>query len=170
MKQVIIFAAIATCTAAIAEPLWGLSEHGMSVDDVSSKYPSAKAVTPSDKNRVKSGATLQLKIDSIPIAEEAFEVGFYFLDGKLDQVGLSHTRNGASLDDCEHTNKKLIEALRSKYGKELAYSSNQNLGKSSNISWTSGKTSITSNMFAFPGNCNIFINYNQRISSTSNNL
>jgi len=170
MKKVLFVAAIAACTSVIAEPLWGLSEHGMSVDDVLSKYPSVKAVTPSDKNRLKSGATLLLKIENIPVAEEPFEVGFYFLDGKLDQVSLSHTRNGATLDDCEYTNKRLTEALRSKYGKELAYSSNPNLGKSSNISWASGKTSITSNMFAFPGSCNIFINYNQRISSTSNNL
>jgi hypothetical protein len=170
LRKFALVISLIACSSVNAESLWGLSEHGMSVEDVAAKYPSAVTVIPTDKNKVKSGAAQQLKIESVMIADESFEVAFYFLAGKLDQVGLSHSRSGASLDDCEYTNRKLIEALRAKYGKELTYSSNQNLGRSSNISWSSGKTSITSSMFAFPGSCNIYINYNQRIAKTSDNL
>lgn len=171
MRAFIVAASIAALSAEVqADVLWGKAESGASLEDISAIYPDGIRINPTDKQKNNSGASLQYMIKNIDIVKKNFEVGFYFLDGKLSSVGLKHDSKDQTYV-CEGTFDGIYEALVSKYGREIKKSRNGGLGVSKNASWSIGRTTISLNMFSF-GNpdCAIFLNYSSRLSQESENL
>lgn len=163
-------AILAFSNLAHAEVLWGKVESGASVEDVAKLYPNGNRITPNDKQKLKNGASLQYKIDSVDVVNKPFDAAFYFLDGKLYQVSLTY-ESKESTNVCELTSDGVQEALVSKYGKEIKAARSGGLGVSKNASWISGKNTISLAMFSFGGpDCTIFVTYSPRLAEGSANL
>lgn len=158
--------------AANAEVLWGKAEYGATVEDVAAAHPEGNVVPfdPGSKARLKNGALLGYKITAVEIVGQPFDVGFYYLDGKLTQVNLFHTKPKTTVYACASTYTRIIEGLTSKYGTPLL-----NKGGGSHMretSYSAGTLSVTANMFAFDAldDCTISVAYNKRIAAAADKL
>lgn len=98
---------------AFAQTLWQNVNSGMSIDEVRTAQPSVVNVATPDK--LATGATDNLQIPAYTLDGISFDVRFFFLDGKLAQVGLTATGRPsyANYDD-------LVQALRSQHGPETS--------------------------------------------------
>jgi hypothetical protein len=123
-----------------AQTLWRGTKYGMSVQQVRTIVP--EAAPPSEPDRLHNGAQELLRVESFELVNEKFSGGFYFLSGKLTQVTLSLARGNNYSTGLTAFNK-LVEALRSKYGKEDNRKGSDDLFmKSMNAQWLSGRTNI----------------------------
>lgn len=156
--------------AAHAQVLWGGTEYGMTVDQVKAAVP--KAVPPHMASHIKD-AKEQLQLEEIELVNKRFVASFYFADGKLVQVTLrldsDRTPTGAAL-----TFNSLTEALRAKYGQELAQDNkagDRSALRLKNTTWLSGRTNITMTMLNIPGMDPVLnINYQVRLAKDADKL
>lgn len=158
--------------AANADVLWGKAEYGATVEEVATAHPEGSVVPfdPASKAKLKNGAQLGYKINAVEIVGQPFEVGFYYLDGKLNQVNLYHSKPKTPVYACASTYTRIIEGLTSKYGTPLL-----NKGVNSHMretSYSAGTLSVTANMFAFDllDDCTISVAYNKRIAAAADKL
>jgi hypothetical protein len=154
---------------AIAQQLWDGTSYGMSKDDVLKVVPGARIIN--DGDSLAGGAKELIRAEHIKIVNELFNAKFFFFRNKLDQVTLS-LRDKAPFHKFLIIFNSLTEALRSKYGSELAFKIDKiSLLKRAEATWMVGKTNI--NVLAMtvgdhPAILNI--NYQIRISKDAEKL
>lgn len=166
MKLAAFFAALTFQSFALAQSLWGTTEYGMSVSQVQSLYPDAKA--PVAMSTLYGGVKGLLTIPGIEIVNNQFTAIFYFKDEKLVQVTLK--REYASFSSAIPDFKDLTTALRAKYGQEVSSGVERSLSQAT-ANWLSGKTNITLFAHAMGGSdATLSINYQVRIAKDADKL
>lgn len=171
MRNILVFCLIGLASvAAQADALWGKAESGASASDIGRLFPEGVSVTPTEKQRLDSGAMLRYRIENVEILGKTFGASFYFLEDKLTHVGLTH-KSQESAYACEQTAGGVQEALRAKYGPDIK---NRRIGGPSvsrEASWSSGKTTINLLMLAHDiPSCSIYINYSSRLAEAGSKL
>ena len=171
MRNILVcFAMMFAVMAAHAEPMWGKAEYGASAAEIAKLFPEGASVTPTEKQRLDSGAMLRFQIENVEILGKSFAASFYFLDDGLKQVVLRH-KSQENAHSCELTAGAVQEALRAKYGPDIKSTRSGGLGVMRDASWTSGKTTISMTMFAYnTPSCSIFINYSSRLAEAGSKL
>lgn len=162
---------LAACVQiAQAGVLWGKAESGASLDEIAKLYPEGRRIVPTEKQRMANGATLGYEAPNVSVRGADFKVAFYFLQGTLDTVGLSHkSQEGAH--GCGLTFESLREGLRAKYGQELSAKGSHRIAAMRSAVWQHQQTTIQLNMIAFdPDDCNIYLNYGSGLAKASENL
>lgn len=123
-----------------AEALWQYAEPGMTLAQVQKAYPSAHHVDSTDRS--SDGAVELLRIDKVTIGEHDFFVAFMFKDQGLRKVFLRLTDEGDAIE-IKNIFHSLLNALRSKYGKELSLTDKTSrVLEDMRASWLSGNTNI----------------------------
>lgn len=169
-KTMLVACAAMTPLLAQAELLWGKAEYGATVASIGQLYPDAVAVEPNEKERMDSGALLRYRISEIEIIGKPFSVSFYFIGDRLANVNLAH-KSTESPHVCELTAVNLQEALRAKYGRDIANTRSGGLGVIRKASWASGKTTVSMSMFAFDTpSCHLYVGYGQRLAEAADKL
>lgn len=168
MKKIIIATICAIPAICLAEPLWGKVEAGATLAEIRSAYPQGSVIEPTDKDKIKSGAALRYVIKEVPVVGENFQAKFFLMNEKLEQVTLSLVATKSEFE-CSHTTDAVLEALKAKYGEPVKKSKPT---ETSDYSWTSGKTTVSLFGMNLPTvqSCTVYIFYNQRIATSSNNL
>src|SRR5688572_3118734 len=111
----VVFFLLVTPTV-IAQPLWGGTEYGMSVEQVKIVVP--EAIAPAKSETLRNGAVELLRLEGLEIVGKQFSARFFFLQDKLNQVTLSLARETADFNSVVLTFDSVTEALRAKYGRE----------------------------------------------------
>lgn len=151
------------------QTLWRATEYGMSPEKVQAKVPEA-IPTLSELNTLKDGSKELLHVPKLTLVGKEFRVSFYFKDLKLNQVTLSfeegHTYTSAML-----VFDSLKEALRARYGVEIASTSSRGLLNKAETTWVSGRTNI--NLIALAvgdKNAVLNVNYQARLLKEADKL
>lgn len=157
-------------TGIAAQSLWGKTSFGMSPQQVRSVVPGA-VESGEGSSTLGSGAKERLRLNKVDLVGETFHASFYFLGNKLSQVMLS-LENPPPFRQALGTYEWLIEALRSKYGREL--SSEASPGKTSSMmstTWLNGRANITVFLGGIADNpSNLNVIYQVRISKDADKL
>lgn len=171
MKAIQALVAIAIAFLSLnvfADALWMNTASGMSIEEVKRLQPDAVDRAASPERSLRTGAAERLVIEKFLIFDQPFQVQFYFKDDKLEQVTLSF--KGADLRDERPSvdlYDRVTEALRSKYGPELAKERRRDsLGTSASATWMSGKTSIKMNLISG----SIFVFYSTSLAKEADKL
>lgn len=125
--------------SSIAQVLWGKTEYGMTIEQVTAVLPDAKP--PQNPRRLDAGDEEKLRIENIDLVKRKFSASFFFADGKLTQVYLT-IQDGLNRREVFAAFDALTEALRAKYGREISHSKKENVTKHGVAAWMSGRTNI----------------------------
>jgi hypothetical protein len=151
-----------------AQSLWGGTEYGMSLDQVKSSV--RNVMIPDIPSRLGDGAQEALRLENVEIVNKRFAASFYFIAGRLTQVTLS-LEKGHKFDGAMLVFNSLTEALRAKYGREIARDIKRGVLNRADATWMAGRTNI--NVLAMSvGENDAFlnINYQVRVASSADKL
>lgn len=152
-----------------AQELWGGTSKGMSIEQVKSIVRGAVEV--SGGGSLSGGAIEELNGETLNIAGKDFVSKFYFLNGALEQVMVT-PRNSMTFNEARLTLSSIVDALRSKYGKEISIKLNPDPFLSSyEHTWINGKTNITSFLIGMQSSPpSLSIIYQVRVSEDAGKL
>lgn len=154
--------------AQAAQPmLWHGTRYGMSTKAVRHVLP--HVVLTLHPSHLGDGSLELLHLDHIRIAQNDFTALFYFTDGKLTQVTLTVTKK--NFDELMPLYETIMDALRSKYGRELSYTVQRELLNRADATWMHGRTNI--NVLAMSvgqHEAQMNINYQLRVAQDADNL
>ena len=170
MKSVILsVVGLLFCASISAQTLWGGTSISMSIDEVKKAQPAASDAI-EKPGKLDNGAIERLRVSNVEIDGLLFVAVFYFLGDKLNQVSLS-SRDVAP-DSVVGKYRSLAEALKAKYGDELAKKfDNSRLGVTASSTWQSGKTTIRIHLLSFGGSpASLYIFYNATLATTAEKL
>lgn len=159
------------CSNAPAQVLWGNTEKGMTIDQVMSVVENVELV---QEQPVLNGTAIEkARVNSIMIAGADFHAGFYFSNDKLDQVSLMLNQELNKVTS-NQTYDLLLDALRSKYGKETLVQNQGGAMLIRNYTWIKGRVNITASLLAFDDEIKlppiIQIAYQTKIAESADNL
>lgn len=109
----------------MATELWGGAVAGMSVEDVSAKFPDATRTT--NPGNYSNGARNELTAPGPVLAGHRFRIDFTFLQGKLTDVRL-HLDEPLSFNDAGTLIANLRQGLTAKYGAPIEWKENDRGG------------------------------------------
>ncbi|HCG76618.1 TPA: hypothetical protein DEW49_01750 [bacterium] len=155
-----------------AQSLWGKTKYGMTIEQVKEVVPNA--VRPSDPNCLAKDEEIKelLRVDEIILVGDPFRVSFFFKENKLYQISLSLKEKPGKIA-AETLFDMLVDALRVKYGKEIAYRKEKVKGILNNwkATWMSGRTNITLSSLCLAGEfISLSIMYQVRIAEEADKL
>ncbi len=132
-----------SASRAWSQTLWEGAKFGMTPAQVSIAHPSARPAG-SEPQTLASGAREELRIEDYEYLGKKYQVSFYFLDGKLNQVMASLDKNRYSPDEMGSTFDEVFDAFVAKFGKEQERRgvSEQNL-RSRSATWQVDERRIT---------------------------
>lgn len=137
--------------------LWQGAESGMSHAEVRQAFD----VVEGSADRLKNGATADLVIPRYAAAGSPFKVIFYFKDGGLKQVTLSHRQP-------ETVTYPQVESLRDilsgKYGTPISFQRKNQFDDYVSGQWKDGERNVALIWIAFGSSSVLNINYQTRLS------
>lgn len=122
-----------SCGAAHAQQLWGVTEIGMTQEQVLAAVPHAQQRPAASSNR--DGSVNALEATGIVIADAPFKAMFTFAQDHLTEVRVSTSPSTKA--ETERVGNAVLEALRAKYGPEIARDPD-----GAQYTWASGKTTV----------------------------
>lgn len=160
------YAAVLLLTVASAgahAQLWQETRQGMTAEQVQALMPGVeRRAVPS---ALPSGAQCLLRLPGVQIAGADFTADFCFLSGGLSAVQLSAK---APTADMESVHKRVVEALRAKYGQEV--SRGGMAGFSSHGTWVQGRTSIELSAFYIGASGHLYVTYSGATAANADKL
>ncbi len=143
LPMVLVFALVlGSIESSLSQTLWQDTACGMSPEEVLKAVPNSKLVTDGRVVRNIEGVEL-VRLDTIEIVKQNFDVGFFFKDQKLCSVFINLTDKISYTSACSAF-EQLCAALRSKYGDEL---SSEDKGYFKRRKWNSGNANISLTAF-----------------------
>ncbi len=164
----LVLSAVSAPAPTHAQVLWGGTEYGMSLAQVKAIVPTA--TRPEKATELGTGAVEQLRLDDVEIANENFTASFYFISDKLTQVMLSLGK-GRTFHHALLVYKSLSDALRAKYGREIANDIKRGLLNQASATWIVGRTNIDLLALSVGENDAVLnINYQVRVARDAEKL
>jgi hypothetical protein len=154
-----------------AQELWKGAQYGMTKERVQALFPNVTEAS-GHRDRMRNGALGLLKINQVTVSQSPFEVTFYFLDGKLDEVTLvamGQTNDYGAKLLYDHLHVDLV----AKYGNPIGSDHSDTEGMvEDKADWTSGTTNIVALYLAVKGANEpvVSVTYQTRISDDNKNL
>lgn len=151
-----------------AQVLWGGAKYGMKVSEVQRAVVGALPV--SNGGTLSGGVVELLRKTGIVTVNKDFNAGFFFKNGKLEQVTLTPA-NDLSPSEGRSTFDSLVVALRAKYGPEISKKESGGSMKTRDYTWMSKKTNVSAFFLQVGDNEPVLtVNYQVRLSKEGDNL
>jgi hypothetical protein len=154
------FGALALCALSLtasAQELWQGASAGMSEAQVRQLF---SGVATSSRPPLEDGTEVKLELGDVQILGATFRARFFFKTARLVRVSLAHEGPDKSEVEVNVLEGRLLDALRTKYGREL---SRDVVGASSVHSevtkWTSAGAAITLTHISVRGSASLGVIY-----------